>query len=212
MINSTFSLAYISLWFVLLLIGLASGTSNAQIELTPAQRAALKATQLNKSFACDTPASGIQGCWDVPQCTAFGETSYRKIIEFTADQRFIKHHIHYGAKGCRNADILYINAQTGSEGWLSIYKTREETRRQGQRIISYPVIFFSDQPKALTGELVTYNLKGDKLCFFPSQITKTDFSIKDDELSRRWPKDAEYFLSGQFLREMTACLARANPV
>jgi len=177
-------------------------------QLTDAEIAALQALLINKTFTCQTAAKDIQGCWSVPLCVRFGETSYRKIIEFTSDGFFLRHHIQYKTTGCNSADIAYVTTQKPPEEWDLRYKPSERTVSQGQRSVTYQDIFFANSLEAMTGEAVGYKLKGNQICFLPSQLTEHNFITLDDGLLRKIPHENEYFFSGQHLEDMTVCFDR----
>ncbi len=172
---------------------------------------ALKGFGSQTSFTCQTKASGIQGCWDVPACGTLEETSHRTIIEFTADDFFLTHLIQYNARGCKDRDVAFVITQTPPEEWNSMYEMMDREIRSGGRRMIYQDIFFKIGVDAMAGETLGYKLEGGQLCFLPSQITSNDFSTLSDGLLGKWAYEEEYFFSGQYLRDMTACLSRSTP-
>jgi len=195
---------------VLILGGLASASLAAGLDLTPEQREFLKSAQLDKTFNCETTGVGLQGCWDLPGCQEIGTTSFRDIVEFRADGIFLKHRIGYSSRGCDGASVSFVRNQTPHEGRASTYKARTKSVQGGGQKVTYDVIFFSDQAYPSTGDLVAFKGRGHRLCFFPSQLTATGFTTQDNNLSKKWPYESDYFFSGDFLDDMTACLKRAS--
>jgi len=177
-------------------------------QLTETEIATIQTSLINKTFTCQTEARDIQGCWSVPLCNRLGETSYRKIIEFTSNGFFLRHHIQYKKTGCNSVDIEYVVTQKPPEEWDMMYKASERTVRQGQKIVTYQDIFFANSLEALTGEAVGYKLKGNQICFLPSQLTEHQYTTQSDGLLRKIPHEEEYFFSGQHLKDMTACFDR----